>query len=110
MSKVFYDHLIKIEEIVLELDNYELTLEEKDEFINLADATLHHHTLQIILDLLPDVSHQDFLELFYQSPSDQKLIDFLKEKSDQEIEKKIEEKARQIKKEILQEIKKSTKP
>ncbi len=109
MSKVFYDHLIKIEEIVLELDNYELSYEEKDEFINLIDGTLHHHTLQVILDLLPPQHHQNFLDQFYQSPHDQKLITYLKEKINDEVEKKIQEKAIEIKKEILLEIKKSSK-
>ena len=109
MSKIFYDHLINIEEIVLELDGYELTFEEKDEFINLIDGTLHHHTLQVILDLLPQEHHQDFLDQFYQAPHDQNLITYLKEKITDEIEKRIEEKAVEIKKEILLEIKKTSK-
>lgn len=109
MSKVFYDHLIKIEEVVMEFDGQEIAIEEREELIGLIDQTIHHHTLVLILDHLPREHHETFLTRFHQTPHDPKLLLFLKENVSIDIEETIRTKAQQIKKEILQEIKKSRK-
>jgi len=77
MAKIFYDYLIKIEEITVELEGYEMTVEEKEEFITLIDETLHNHTLNVILSNLPQERHEDFLSLFYEAPHRPELLDFL---------------------------------
>ncbi len=109
MSKVFYDHLIKIEEVIAELDNQEIEVEEKEELVGLIDQTLHHHTLQVILDHLPKEHHETFLSRFHQAPHDPGLLVFIKEKVTVNIEEVICTEACCAKKEILAEIKKSKK-
>lgn len=108
MSKIFYDHLIKIEEVTIELDNYELTIEEKEEFISLIDETLHNHTLEVILTSIPKNLHEDFLSMFHQAPHKLELLYFLKKEAP-DIEEKIKKNSEIIKKEILSQIKRSKK-
>lgn len=110
MTKIFYDHLIKIEEVCDELDNCKLNIEERDELIAIIDEIIDNKMLDAILDMLPEEHHEIFLNHFHQNPYDEELIKFLKEKVSDDIDKKIEDKAVQIKKEILAEIKKSRKP
>ena len=107
MTKIFYDHLIKIEEITVELDNYELTVEERDEFISLVDETLHNHTLNIILSLLPKEFHEDFLSMLNQKPDSLELLDFLEKQTQVDVKEKISTEAKKVKQEILKDIKKA---
>jgi hypothetical protein len=107
MAKIFYDHLIKTEEITMELDHYELLIEEKNEFITLIDETFHHQTLKFVLDKLPKEHHETFLSKFYEAPHDQGLIKFINEKALIDFEKEIDSFFSKIKKEILLDIKNS---
>lgn len=107
MTKIFYDHLIKIEEVTVELDNYELTLEEREEFVSLIDEILHHHTINVILSHLPKHHHETFLSMFHKEPHNLELLDFLKKETLVNIEEKIKNEAEKVKKEILAEIKKA---
>lgn len=109
MSGVFYNHLINIEEVFIELDTPEIESEEKEELLGLIDQTLHHHILQLILDYLPKEYHETFLAHFHQAPYDPELLVFIKERVEIDIETVIKTKADQTKKEILAEIKKSKK-
>jgi hypothetical protein len=109
MTKVFYDHLIDIEEVLGELENYEIETEEREEIRIIIDETFHHQTINIILTHLPTQHHQNFLDRFHQSPHDQELLVFLKEQIEADIEEEIKKQAQKIKKEILADIKKSLK-
>ena len=109
MAKIFYDHLVAIEDIVVELDKHELHLEEREELISLADQTLHHHVLDVILTHLPKDKHPEFLEKFHATPHDEKLLEYLKKEIEEDIEMKIKEEAKKVKKEILAEIRRSKK-
>lgn len=101
---MFYDHLIGLEEISLNLKKYNLQREEYDELIAIAGETLHHHVLNIILTHLPKEKHEIFLETFYITPHDPKLMDFLKNEGLIEIEEKISTGIKKIRTEILNEI------
>lgn len=107
MAKIFYDHLIKIDEITIELDKYELTIEEREEFVSIIDETFHHRVLAVILTYLPAEHHQNFLSMFHASPHRPELLDFLKKLSSADIEDKIKEEVIKIKKELLADIRKS---
>lgn len=110
MSKIFYDHFLKIEEIITVFDEYELDLEEKEELFSIVDETFHHQILETILDLLPLEVHEDFLNRFYQAPHDGNLLLFLQENVSVNIEEVLKTRAEKIKKEIFSSIKKSKKP
>lgn len=107
MSKVFYDHLIVIEDLEDKLRGVEDT-EEKEELHRLIDEMIHHRVLGCILDHLPREHHEEFLEKFHAAPYDDSLIDYLQKKTPQEvdIEEKIRTEVAKLKKELLKEIKK----
>lgn len=109
MTKIFYDHLVVREEITTELEKYSLTVDEREELIRLADETLHHHVLNIILTHLPKEKHKEFLTKFHQSPHDEKLLEYLQAELNVDIEGEIKEEAKKVKQEILAEIKRSRK-
>ena len=106
MSKVFYDHLIFIEEITSELDSADP--EEREELVDLIDQTLHHHVLDLILTHLPQEQHQDFVTRLHTAPHDVTIIDYLKIHIP-DIESKITTHAAKIKKHLLSDIRKSKK-
>ncbi len=108
MAKIFYDHLVVLEDIIVELDKYEIEAVEREELIQLADETLHHRILDVILTKLPKEKHQEFLIKFHQAPHDRGLLEYLKSEI-ADIEKLISEEAAKTKKELLAEIKHSEK-
>ena len=109
MQKIFYDHLVMREEIVEELGRYKIDAVELDELIQLANETLHHHVLDVILTHLPKEKHEEFLTKFHQAPHDEKLLEYLRVETGIDIEGKIKERAQIAKKELLAEIKRSRK-
>ncbi len=106
MSKIFYDHLIFFEEITAELDNYQISVEERREISSLADETMHHRILNVILKNLPKEKHEAFVRRLHQAPHDRNLLEDLK-KDAADIEKKITAEAKKVRKEIIAEIKKA---
>ena len=109
MSKIFYDHLVLREEIIVVLDQHELSTEEREELVQLVDETLHHQVLDTILTHLPAEKHEEFLALFHQAPHDLQLLEYLKTETKIDIEGKIKETAAKTKKELLGEIKRAKK-
>ncbi len=107
MSKIFYDHLIVIEEITTVLDGKSITAEARQEVLSYADQTLHHHVLDVILTHLPKEHHETFLTRFHQAPHDESLLTFLKEKITVDIEKEILSEVQKVKKEIVALIEKT---
>ena len=107
MTKIFYDHLIIREEITAQLDLHKVDPEEREELLQLVDETLHHTTLNVILNHLPKEHHPEFMSKFHSAPHDESLLDYLQQKITADIQSEIKIQAAKIKKEILQEIKKS---
>ena len=107
MSKIFYDHLIIIEDLEDVVKSHEEP-EEREEMHRLIDEMIHHRVLGCILDQLPREYHEEFLEKFHAAPYDESLVNYLQEKTPQEvdIEEKIREEVAKLKKELLKEIKK----
>ena len=108
MSKLFYDHLIVLEEVENAFRQEDLDPEEREELHQLIDELIHHRVLGCILDHLPRSHHEEFLDKFHQAPYDEDLILYLQEKTpeDVDIEAKIKEEVTKLKKELLTEIKK----
>jgi hypothetical protein len=107
MSKIFYDHLIIREEITAQLDLHKLDPEEREELLQLVDETLHHTTLNVILNHLPKEHHSEFMTKFHSAPYDESLLDYLQQRIPSDIRSEITAQAAKVKKEILTEIKKS---
>ncbi len=109
MAKIFYDHLIVIEEVIAVLDEHKLDSEERKELLQLIDETLHHEILDVIFTHLPKEKHELFLTRFHQAPHDVKLLEFLQEVTAVDIEKEILKTANRVKRFALSEIKKARK-
>ena len=102
MSKIFYDHLIVLEEIKIHIDKVTKSPEEKEELWQLVDEIIHHRILTSILGKLPEEHHQDFLNKFYKSPHDESLISYLNEKINEDVEIFIKNEADLLSNELLQ--------
>lgn len=105
MTKIFYDHLVAIEELTTELDR--LNNEEGSHITALIDETLHHHVLDTILTHLPKEHHETFLAHFHKAPADPQLLLFIKERITIDIEQAIQKKAATVKKDIRSAMEKS---
>lgn len=104
MSKIFYDHLIILEEVEIELGKLELDRDERRELEGLIEEILHHRVLERILSELPRVHHEEFLEKFSQSPHGHHLIEYLNERIEKSVEEHIKEEVERVKKEIMADI------
>lgn len=104
MNKIFYDHLIIIEEITEVLATHQLTRDESEEILHLVDKTMHTEILQSILKHLPHHHHEEFLTKFHAMPHDISLMRYLKEHTVVDIEKVILLTANKVKKTVLREI------
>lgn len=100
MNKLFYDHLVEIDELTALVDQ---------ELVDLIDNTMHHHILDEILTHLPVEHHKDFLERLAHAPGDRGLLIFIQELTVIDIEKAIKKRAGAVKKELLKDIKSSRK-
>lgn len=105
MAKIFYDHLIIIEEVIAVLDEHTIPIDKRAEFLKLIDQTLHHEILDVILTHLPQDIHEMFLTQFHRAPHDPALMNLLKEHIKIDIEKAILTRANTTKKKLLASIK-----
>lgn len=107
MSKLFYDHLINLEDLEEAMREHALEPEEKEELHQLIDEMIHHRVLGCILDQLPREHHEEFLNRFHNAPHDTRIVVFLQIKTPKEvdIEEKILEEVQKLKQELLEEIK-----
>jgi hypothetical protein len=104
MSKIFYDHIIVLEEVEREIGSLAKSQEEKHELWQIVDEIVHHKVFGCILDNLPKKYHQEFLGKFHETPHDETLLDFLKERVKEDIEELIRQEIGDLASEILQEI------
>lgn len=107
MSKLFYDHLIIIEEIVAVLDEHKLKAAERAKILELMDATLQNEILDVIFTYLPREKHEEFLEKFHAAPHDLRLMQYLKDNSAVNIELAILDRANKTKRKLLRHLKNS---
>jgi hypothetical protein len=102
----FYSHLVKVDNLVVALEELELSDDQKNHLTTLADSTVHHSILDLILSQL---SHEDkitFVKMLNENPRDEKLLEFLNTKIEK-IEKQIEDTATKIHSELHEDIKES---
>ncbi len=105
MSKIYYDHLIVFEELEVEVNKAARSQEEKEELWKLIDEILHLRILSRILDNLPSQHHQEFLDRLHASPYDERLINFLNERVNKDIEEFLRKEIKDLEREIIESIK-----
>lgn len=108
MSRLFYDHLIILEKLEVELALQEFDPQEKEEINQLVEESVHFRVMTRVLNHLPREHHQEFLKVFHQTPYSKDILAFLKGKIS-DIEEIIKEEVSLLEKELLKDIK-SPKP
>jgi len=101
MSKIFYDHLIVLEEVDRYIKDSAETSEEKAELWQIVDEIVHHRVLGCILKQLPPDYHNEFLERFHQAPYDESLLTYLNEKIKKNIQELIKQEIGALAAELL---------
>ena len=105
--KQFYTHLVEIESIVIELDQMDLTKEQKIHLTSIIDSTLHHTVLDAVLSELSDQDKRVFLNHLKEDNHD-KIWKFLNEKVDN-VEDKIKKVAEDLKMKLHKDLRESKK-
>jgi len=77
MSKIFFDHLIELEDIKSYIEDVSENFEEKEDLWNLVDEFINHKVLITILTNLDTEYHDEFLLMFLDRPYDTGIIDYL---------------------------------
>jgi hypothetical protein len=70
MKKYFYSHIITIDTLTIHLDSLDLSKEEKEELIDLADEQLHHAIIDKILSELQEEDKRHVLSVMAQNDHD----------------------------------------
>lgn len=109
MTKVFYDHLLLIEEIFVEIDTLNLPAKQKQEVRALVDEIFHQRVITHILDLLPRSHHEEFLKRLHASPHDVRHLIFLQELVEVDVHSELLRLGEKIKKELRRDFKKHKK-
>lgn len=105
MSRIFYDHIVVLEEIDKEIKQIAETSEERDELWQLVDEIVHHRVLGCILDHLPHEHHEEFLTKLQERPYDIGIMTYLKKKIRENIEDLIKKEVEDLKQELMETMK-----
>lgn len=106
MSKLFYDHLVVLQEVEVVLSQADFSPAEKERVHHAIEETVHYRVLTLILDYLPTQHHAEFLDHFHRQPHNSSLMEFLKEKVG-DIEELIAAEIKSLEVQLLQDIKSS---
>lgn len=104
MSNIFYDHLIILPTVEAEIKSVAETEEERHELWQIVDEIIHHRILELILDMLSEEHHQEFLVRFHHAPHDIMHFQYLDERIDEDIKELLKEKIKTIEADILRDI------
>ena len=105
MSKVFYDKLVALENIDKEINKLVDSKEEKEELWHIIDEYVHHRVMGCILTNLHHDHHEEFLSRFVDTPHDEGLFNFLKEKISGDFEEFLAKEVNMIKQELMEIVK-----
>jgi len=103
MTTYFYSHLITFDSIVADLENLDLSKEEKKQLLSLAHSNLHHAIINTILSELSQNDKKTFLRNLAMDDH-KKIWNHLNEKI-QKIEEKITKTAEGLKAELKKDFK-----
>ncbi len=104
MKKSFYAHLAETEIVEQELDNLNLSEDEKKDLMQHVHSSIHYTVLDVVLSDLPENHKKKFVELVRENDHE-KIWEHVKENT-LEIEEKIRSGIKVLTNEFLDEIKK----
>ncbi|MCL4354703.1 hypothetical protein M1349_04540 [Patescibacteria group bacterium] len=103
MKKHFYSHLVETESLILELNEMDLTENEKIHLVSIIDSSLHYAILDAILSELSEEDKKIFLK-HLASDKHEDIWELL-DKKVENIEDKIKKAADDLKDELRKDIK-----
>lgn len=106
MTTLFYDRLIVLEGLDKKLKKLASNNDELQELWMNIEELIHHRVLGCVLEKLPRHHHEEFLGKFHTAPHDEKLLSYLNEKIEDDVEKVIKQEVKKLHKELLQELNK----
>ena len=106
MTKIFYDELVGIEQIFVEIEMLELVPDEKQKVKGLVDEIVHYEMVTFILDHLPHHHHEEFLKRLHKTPHSTEHLVFLESILTKNFTQKMKNRAEKLKKEIQTDLKK----
>lgn len=104
MAKLYYDHLLVLDEVDDHIRSSTRSTEEREELEYLVDEMVHHRVMGCVLDSLPQEHHSEFLDKFHKAPHDEELLKYLQERIDDDVERIVKAEVAKMKDEILEEI------
>lgn len=104
MKKSFYNHLVEIKSLTIELEKIELSKDEKHHLILLIDSNIHQTVLNIVLSELQGNDKKIFLHHLSSGDHD-KVWTHLREKIEN-VENKIKKAADELIEELSEDIRK----
>lgn len=105
--KHFYNHLVEVETLTVELDKIDLSDHQKHELSSLIDVNIHNAIMDAILSKIPDSEKNKFAEVAT-SGDHKKIWDFIKLKSEN-IEDEVKKAAQEIKMQLHEDIREAAK-
>ena len=103
----WYTHLVEIDSIMIELDQMNLSKEEKLHLAHLVDSSLHHTIVNVVLSQLSEEDKRRFVNHLNENDND-KIWKFLNEKVDN-LEAKIKKSAEELKSEMNKDLREARK-
>jgi hypothetical protein len=105
MSKLFFDHLLALEEVEVIIKKNFSSKEEKEEHWKLVDEIIIHNALEKVFDNLPKENCGEFLEIFHKCPHDEVYIfKYLNSKTGKDMEEVLRRELKMMGTEILKEL------
>lgn len=105
MNKLFFDDLLKLDDLEKGINKYAGSTEEKHELWGLVDDLIHTRVLEKILDHLPEDSHSEFLTIYHECPHDEVVIfAYLNKKTGKNMEGVLKMELEELGREILKEL------
>ena len=101
-KKLFYEHLVTIDSLIVEMNRLELTEDEKSHLIEIAASSIHYSILDTALSNLSSENKKTFM-MHVNSNNHDEAWSFLSANA-KDIDKKIKQKAEQLKEEFKKDI------
>ena len=98
----FYSHIVSIDTIIVELENLDMSSEEREELLLILDSHRHLTIIDVILTHLSENDKKQFLQ--YVEENDHENVWKLLQEKIEHSEEKIKEAAEKLKEELLHDI------
>lgn len=104
MSKLFFDHILSLDDIEKEIAKKTNSHEEKIELWQIVDEIIHHRVIGCILDNLPNEEQKKFLDKYQKNPYSKEILTYLQEKLERDVNEFLKEEISDVASEILIEL------